>query len=66
MNSFNKRFSLFFIKDNHVIQQLSPQVPPYLSTNGFCHGVWLEELESHGRFVNKAPNTTLIPLELRP
>ena len=28
--------------------------------------IMVEELESHGRFVNKAPNTTLIPLELPP
>jgi hypothetical protein len=28
--------------------------------------IMVDELEWHGRFVNRAPNTTLIPLELRP
>jgi hypothetical protein len=28
--------------------------------------IMVDELECHGRFVNRAPNTTLIPLELRP
>jgi hypothetical protein len=28
--------------------------------------IMVDELEWRGRFVNRAPNTTLIPLELRP